>query len=129
MTELRRIDAVGKEFAEAAERHLDGVYAFLVYLTGDRNVAEDLTAETFARALERWRKFDPRRGSGRAWRCPARRVRGRGCRPPGPSPGRSSAGGSSPRAAARREPGSASSRGRRPWITSARKNGASWQSQ
>ncbi|HSC48970.1 MAG TPA: RNA polymerase sigma factor [Gaiellaceae bacterium] len=57
------------EFAEAAERHLDDVHAFLVYLTGDRNVAEDLTAETFARALERWRRFDPRRGSPRAWLC------------------------------------------------------------
>jgi RNA polymerase sigma factor (sigma-70 family) len=57
------------EFAEAAERHLDDVLAFLVYLTGDRNVAEDLTAETFARALERWRRYDPRRGSARTWLC------------------------------------------------------------
>jgi RNA polymerase sigma-70 factor (ECF subfamily) len=69
MTRLRRIDAVKTEFAEAAERHLDDVHAFLVYLTGDRTVAEDLTAETFARALERWRRFDPRRGSARAWLC------------------------------------------------------------
>jgi RNA polymerase sigma factor (sigma-70 family) len=69
MTRLRRIDAVKAEFAEAAERHLDDVHAFLVYLTGDRTVAEDLTAETFARALERWRRFDPRRGSARAWLC------------------------------------------------------------
>ena len=58
-----------QDFAEAAERHLDDVHAFLVYLTGDRNVAEDLTAETFARALERWRRFDPRRGSARTWLC------------------------------------------------------------
>lgn len=65
----RRIDAVRTQFAEAAERHLDDVYAFLVYLTGDRNLAEDLTAETFARALERWRRFDPGRGSPRAWLC------------------------------------------------------------
>ena len=69
MTRLRRIDVVNTEFAEAAERHLDDVHAFLVYLTGDRTVAEDLTAETFARALERWRRFDPRRGSARAWLC------------------------------------------------------------
>ena len=53
MSRLRRIDAVQTEFAEAAERHLDDVHAFLVYLTGDRAMAEDLTAETFARALER----------------------------------------------------------------------------
>ena len=69
MTRLRRIDAVETEFAEAAERHLDDVHSFLVYLTGDRAMAEDLTAETFARALERWRRFDPRRGSARAWLC------------------------------------------------------------
>jgi RNA polymerase sigma-70 factor (ECF subfamily) len=69
MSRLRRIDAVRTEFTEAAERHLDDVYAFLVYLTGDRGVADDLTAETFARALERWRRFDPQRGSARAWLC------------------------------------------------------------
>src|SRR5216110_3212328 len=70
----RRISAVKpgrmpQDFAEAAERHLDDVHAFLVYLTGDRNVAEELTAETFARACERWRRFDPRRGSARTWLC------------------------------------------------------------
>src|SRR6266480_7805158 len=71
MPRRRRIAAVrpNAEFAEAAERHLDDVHAFLVYLTGDRNVAEELTAETFARALERWRRYDPRRGSARAWLC------------------------------------------------------------
>ncbi len=72
MRRRRRIDAVKpstQDFAEAAERHLDDVHAFLVYLTGDRNVAEDLTAETFARALERWRRYDPRRGSARTWLC------------------------------------------------------------
>src|SRR5213078_3764062 len=71
MPRRRRIAAVrpNAESAEAAERHLDDVLAFLVYLTGDRNVAEDLTAETFARALERWRRYDPRRGSTRAWLC------------------------------------------------------------
>jgi RNA polymerase sigma factor (sigma-70 family) len=65
----RRIRAVTSEFEEAAERHLDDVHAFLVYLTGDRTVAEELTAETFARACERWRRFDPRRGSARTWLC------------------------------------------------------------
>ena len=32
-------------------------------------MAEDLTAETFARALERWRRYDPSRGSARTWLC------------------------------------------------------------
>ena len=72
MGRRRRISAVKpgtQRFAEAAERHLDDVHAFLVYLTGDRGLAEDLTAETFVRALERWRRFDPRRGSARTWLC------------------------------------------------------------
>jgi RNA polymerase sigma factor (sigma-70 family) len=63
------MDAVNTGFAEAAQQHLDDVFAFLVYLTGDRSLADDLTAETFARALERWRRFDPGRGSARAWLC------------------------------------------------------------
>jgi RNA polymerase sigma-70 factor, ECF subfamily len=58
-----------RSFAEAAERHLDDVHAYLVYLTGDRPTAEELTAETFARALERWHRFDPRRGMPRTWLC------------------------------------------------------------
>jgi RNA polymerase sigma-70 factor, ECF subfamily len=63
------MNAVNSEFAQAAQEHLDDVFAFLVYLTGDRVLADDLTAETFARALERWRRFDPGRGSARAWLC------------------------------------------------------------
>ena len=63
-----------QDFAAAAERHLDDVHAYLVYLTGDRTVAEDLTAETFARALERWRRYDPRRGSPRTWLCQLART-------------------------------------------------------
>jgi RNA polymerase sigma-70 factor (ECF subfamily) len=58
-----------EDFAEAAERHLDDVHAYLVYLTGDKAVAEELTAETFARGFERWRRYDPRRGSPRTWLC------------------------------------------------------------
>jgi RNA polymerase sigma-70 factor (ECF subfamily) len=56
-------------FATVAEEHLDAVYAFLLYLTGDRAVADDLTSETFERALARWRRFDPRRGTAKTWLC------------------------------------------------------------
>jgi len=56
-------------FAAAAEAHLDDVYAYLLYLTGDSTVAEDLTGETFERALRRWRRYDPRRGSAKTWLC------------------------------------------------------------
>jgi RNA polymerase sigma-70 factor, ECF subfamily len=56
-------------FAQVAEEHLDAVYAFLLYLTGDRAVADDLTGETFERALGRWGRFDPRRGTAKTWLC------------------------------------------------------------
>jgi len=54
-------------FESVAERHLDDVHGYLVYLTRDRGVAEDLAAETFEKALRHWRRFDPRRGSARTW--------------------------------------------------------------
>jgi RNA polymerase sigma-70 factor, ECF subfamily len=58
-----------ESFAQAAERHLDDVYAYLIYLTGDPSVAEDLTGETFEKALRRWRRFDPARGEAKTWLC------------------------------------------------------------
>jgi RNA polymerase sigma factor (sigma-70 family) len=54
-------------FASAVERHLDDVHGYLVYLTRDRSTAEDLTAETFEKALRNWRRFDPHRGGVRTW--------------------------------------------------------------
>ena len=56
-------------FAEIAAEHLDAVYRYLVYLTGDRSAAEDLAAETFEKAFRTWRRFDPRRGTPRTWLC------------------------------------------------------------
>jgi RNA polymerase sigma-70 factor (ECF subfamily) len=56
-------------FAAVAEEHLDAVYAYLLYLTGNRTVADDLTADTFERALRSFRRFDPERGSVRTWLC------------------------------------------------------------
>ena len=52
-----------------AEEHLDDVYRYLLYVTGNAHLAEELAAETFERALKRWRRFDPRRGSARTWLC------------------------------------------------------------
>ena len=54
-------------FASAVEACLDDVYGYLLYLTRNRTLAEDLTGETFETALRRWRKFDPHRGTARAW--------------------------------------------------------------
>ena len=56
-------------FAEAAERHLDDVYRYLLVFTRDATLAEDLAAETFERALRAWRRFDPVRSSARTWLC------------------------------------------------------------
>ena len=61
-------------FASVAERHLDDVHSYLVYFTRDRGVAEDLTAETFERAMRQWQRFDPRRGSARTWLCQLART-------------------------------------------------------
>lgn len=54
-------------FAAVAEELLDDVYGYLLYLTKDWALAEDLTSETFETALRRWKRFDPRRGTPRAW--------------------------------------------------------------
>jgi RNA polymerase sigma-70 factor (ECF subfamily) len=67
--ERRMVGAEARSFSSVAEAYLDDVYAYLVYLTGDRVVAEDLTGETFEKALRRWRRFDSRRGDARTWLC------------------------------------------------------------
>jgi RNA polymerase sigma-70 factor (ECF subfamily) len=61
-------------FAQAAEKHLDDVYGYLVWFTGDRFLAEDLSAETFERALRLWHRFDAKRGSARTWLCQVART-------------------------------------------------------
>jgi DNA-directed RNA polymerase specialized sigma24 family protein len=56
-------------FAAVAESELDAVHRYLLFLTGNRTVAEDLTGATFEKAFRTWRRFDPRRGTPRAWLC------------------------------------------------------------
>ena len=58
-----------RSLAAAAEAHLDDVYRYVLYLTGDRNVADDLTSATFERALHRWGRYDPKRASAKTWLC------------------------------------------------------------
>jgi RNA polymerase sigma-70 factor, ECF subfamily len=79
MPRRRRISGVHAvaevpSFASIAERHLDDVYAYLVYLTRDAALAEDLAAETFEKALRLWARFDPGRGSARTWLCQLART-------------------------------------------------------
>src|SRR5687767_2404452 len=54
-------------FAAAARHHLDAVYRYLLTMTKDATLAEDLTSETFERALRRWHRFDPQRAGERTW--------------------------------------------------------------
>ena len=54
-------------FADAAERHLDDVFGYLLYLTRDRTLADDLSGATFEKAFRLWPRFDPRRGTARTW--------------------------------------------------------------
>lgn len=74
MTLPARQPAFSTSFAATAEEHLDDVYAYLVYLTRDRSLAEDLAADTFEKALRLWRRFDPRRASARTWLCQIART-------------------------------------------------------
>ncbi len=67
--DVPRLMTARPTFADVAAEQLDAVYRYLVYLTGDRGAAEDLTAETFEKAFRSWRRFDPRRGSPRTWLC------------------------------------------------------------
>jgi RNA polymerase sigma-70 factor (ECF subfamily) len=47
--------------------------AYLV--TRDRALAEELTAETFEKALRTWKRFDPQRASAKTWLCQIARSR------------------------------------------------------
>jgi RNA polymerase sigma-70 factor, ECF subfamily len=58
---------VQSDFGRVYSEHVSIIYAFLAYRVGSRHVAEDLTEATFERALRAWSRFDPRRGSERAW--------------------------------------------------------------
>ena len=68
-TTLPALAAVRPTFASVAESELDAVHRYLLFLTGNLAVAEDLTGETFEKAFRSWRRFDPRRGTPRAWLC------------------------------------------------------------
>ena len=63
----RPLDAAAPSFAAVAEELLDDVYGYLLYMTKNWAVAEDLTGETFETAFKKWRQFDPGRGTPRAW--------------------------------------------------------------
>ena len=62
----RDADALAKWF----HRYADGVYGFVFYRVGrDKDLAAEVTQETFTRALQKLGEFDPQRGAMIAWLC------------------------------------------------------------
>jgi RNA polymerase sigma-70 factor, ECF subfamily len=58
---------VGAEFEELYRSSRNDVFAYVAGLLRDRAAAEDVTALAFERAYRRRTKFDPDRGTRRAW--------------------------------------------------------------
>jgi|SRR5579884_1941794 len=54
-------------FEELFASHAEQLFAFLVYRTGDRQLAEEVVADTFEKVLRTRVRFDPRRGSQKNW--------------------------------------------------------------
>jgi RNA polymerase sigma factor (sigma-70 family) len=55
------------DFTEIYDEQLPRVYGFIAYRVTNRADAEDLTQQTFERALRHWADFDPRRASVITW--------------------------------------------------------------
>jgi RNA polymerase sigma-70 factor (ECF subfamily) len=64
---LPRRAPLRRSFAVVAEEHLNDVHRYLLMLTADHALSDDLTAETFEKAFRSWRRYDPRRSSERTW--------------------------------------------------------------
>lgn len=58
---------MGQDFEQVYEAHIWDVYGFLAYRSRSKAEAEDLTQQTFEKALAGWDRFDPERGSTKAW--------------------------------------------------------------
>jgi RNA polymerase sigma-70 factor (ECF subfamily) len=57
----------GGDFERLFAEYANPLFAFFVYRTQDRQLSEDLVADTFERVLRTRRRFDPRKGSERNW--------------------------------------------------------------
>jgi RNA polymerase sigma-70 factor, ECF subfamily len=55
------------DFERLYTAHAQPLFAFLMYRTGDRVLAEDVLADTFERALRGRRGFDRRKASEKTW--------------------------------------------------------------
>lgn len=66
-TDAALLTADADAFGAFYRRHAPVLLGWLRKRTGQADLAADLTAETFARALQGRRSFDPARGDARAW--------------------------------------------------------------
>ncbi|MER3406325.1 MAG: hypothetical protein C4289_15145, partial [Chloroflexota bacterium] len=64
---VRRAQADPQAFGDLYRRYVRRVYTYLYYRTGRVEDAEDLTAQTFARALAHLPRYDERRLPFSAW--------------------------------------------------------------
>ena len=55
------------DFGAAYDQQVGKVYGYLAYRVESREVAEDLTQQTFERALAAWERFDPSRAPLSVW--------------------------------------------------------------
>ena len=55
------------DFADAYDEQVRKVYGFFAYRVASREDAEDLTQQTFERALRAWSRFDPGRAPLGVW--------------------------------------------------------------
>jgi RNA polymerase sigma factor (sigma-70 family) len=55
------------EFEQVYLRNVDVLMGYFARRCGDPHTVADLTSETFVRAMHGFARFDPRRGSDRAW--------------------------------------------------------------
>ncbi len=55
------------DFERLFREHVQPLYGFLAYRCGDGALAEDLLGDVFERVVRSGRRFDPRKGSERAW--------------------------------------------------------------
>ncbi len=55
------------DFADAYDEQVWNVFGFFAYRVANRSDAEDLTQQTFERALRAWSRFDPERAPLGVW--------------------------------------------------------------
>jgi len=67
MAERKRSQDSAEAVARLFDEHVWDVYGFVAYRLRNRAEAEDLTQQTFERALRAWDRFDPSRAGARTW--------------------------------------------------------------